>query len=423
MAHSFIKDAMFISKIAKTVDVPVVWGGSIPSAIAYECLSSGLVDYISFNEGEITWVEMGDRFDAGRSFEDVKGLGFLKNGKLIYTGEREFIDLSTMPDLDWELVDVTRYFQKSYGYERMLNTYLSKGCYGRCAYCYNPEFNHSTRRCRPLSQVIREMKYLKETYGADGFDFTDDAMFVSRKEVMEFCDALKEADMDIFWSGYLSVGTINTYEDYKTMYDSGCRSMIFGVESGSERVLKSVNKNVKLDKVVSNLDACQKAGIVPIAMFIVGLPGENEEDLKASVTLSKKLKGSAVVWGYFAPLPGTRSYRDLVACGKIPKTRTLEEFAEIKETENLVINATNIKDIDLITVRKYIRLRGIFTKTGGSANEQITKVILPTVKSWFSRGVKNFFSSSFNAIYNVARTFTIFFHPKIRKKYGLYFTK
>ncbi len=423
IAHSFLKDAMLISKIAKQQNVPVVWGGSLPSAIAFECLSSGVVDYISFNEGEVTWVEIGNAVDASEPIEQVKGIGYLKDGKLVNTGDRDFIDLSTLPDLDWSLVNPNRYFQKSYGYEKMLNMYLSKGCYGKCAYCYNPEFHRSTRRCRPLEQVIREMKYLSEKYGADGFDFTDDAMFVSRKEVVDFCDALKESGMNICWSGYLSLGIINTYEDYKMMYDAGCRSMIFGIESGSDRVLRSVNKHVRLDKASSNIALCHKAGIVPITMFIIGLPGEDEEDLKASVSLAKQLKGTAVACGYFTPLPGSKSYRDLVSSGEIPETRTLEDFAKIKETENLVINVTKVKDIDLITIRKYIRLRGMFTETGYSTKEQLEKVILPTVKSWFSRGFKHFCLSSFNTVYNVVRTFTIFFHPKIRKKYGLYFTK
>ncbi len=423
MSHSFINDAIIISKAANKAKTPVVWGGSLPSAIAYECLSSGIVDYISFNEGEITWVEMGDAIDSGKPIEEVRGIGYLKDGELVHTGERDFIDLATLPDLDWSLVEPTNYFQKSYGYEKMLNTYLSKGCYGKCAYCYNPEFHRSTRRCRPMEQVIREMKYLAETYGADGFDFTDDAMFVSRKEVVDFCNAMKEAELNVCWSGYLSVGILNAYEDYKMMYDAGCRSMIFGIESGSEKVLKSVNKKVNLDKVVDNLELCHKSGIVPIAMFIIGLPGENEEDLRASVSLLKQLKGTAAACGYFTPLPGSKCYRDLVNCGKIQKTRTLWEFAEIKETENLVINATEVDDVDLITIRKYVRLRGMMTKTGYSMKEQLEKVIFPTVKSWFARGPKHFFISSFNTVFNVARTFTIFLHPAIRKKYGLYFTK
>lgn len=422
-SHSFISDAIVISKAANKMGIPVVWGGSLSSAISFEALKSGFVDYVSYNEGEETWLEMANAFDAGNSFEKVKGLGFLRNGELVRTEDRDFVDLSRLPDLDWTLVTPENYFQKSYGYNKMLCTYLSKGCTGRCAYCYNPEFHRSTRRCRPLEQVIREMRLLVEKYGADGFDFTDDLMFANRNEVVDFCNALIDGKLNICWSGYLSFGILNDLKDYELMYKAGCRSMIFGVESGSEKILRSVNKSVRLEKVKNNVVLCLKAGIVPITMFIIGLPGEDEEDIRASLELAKSLKGASVGYGYFTPLPGTKAYRNLVAEGKMKPLTTLEEHAAVRETEKLLVNVTNVKTVELITVRKYIRLRGIFTKTGNSMKEQLLKVILSTCKSMFDRGFVHFLRGGFNAVFNVLRTFTIFFHPKIRKKYGLYFKK
>lgn len=422
-SHSFLKDAIVISKAANKLNIPVVWGGALSSAIPEEALKSGLVDYISFNEGEQTWLEMANAFDEGKAFDDIKGIGYLKDGKLINTGLRDFIDLSTLPDLDWNLVNPQNYFQKSYGYDRMLGTYLSKGCTGRCAYCYNPGFHRSSRRCRPLEQVIREMKYLKEKFGADGFDFTDDLMFANRNEVVNFCNAIIDAELDICWSGYLSFGILNNLEDFELMYKAGCRSMIYGVESASQKVLKSVNKVVHLDKVKSNVGNCLKAGIIPITMFIIGLPGEDAEDIKTSLDFAKELKGAAVACGYFTPLPGTKSYIDLVNNGKMKPLTTLEEHAAVSETEKLLVNVTNVKTIELITVRKFIRLRGLITKPGDSMKDQFLKVILSAVKPMFDRGIIHFIRGGFNAVFNVLRTFTIFLHPKIRKKYGLYFTK
>lgn len=422
-SHSFINDAIIISKAANKMGIPVVWGGSLPSAISFEALSSGFVDYVSYNEGEETWLDIANAFDAGKAFNDIEGLGFLQDGELIRNEDREFIDLAKLPDIDWTLVNPKNYFQKSYGYSRMLCTYLSKGCTGKCKYCYNPRFHRSTRRCRPIEQVIREMRFLVEEYGADGFDFTDDLMFSNRKEVLSFCNALLDSKLNICWSGYLSFGVLDALEDFELMYKAGCRSMIFGVESASEKILKSVNKAVRLGKVKTNVDLCLKAGIVPIVMFIIGLPDEDEEDLKASLKLAKELKGASVGYGYFTPLPGTEAYEELVRRKKMKPLTTLEEHAAVKETEKLLVNVTNVKTVDLITIRKYIRLRGIFTKTGDSMSEQLLKVILGAVKPMFDRGFVHFVRGSFSAVFNVLRTFTIFFHPKIRKKYGLYFHK
>lgn len=423
MSHTFLDDAIVISKAASACGVPVVWGGLLPTAISREILVSGFVDYVSLNEGELTWLEMAQAFDSGLSFENIKGLAYLRNGEYVRTEDRDFIDLSVLPTPDWTLINPKNYFQKSYGYSRMLSTYLSKGCTGKCAYCYNPNFHRSTRRCRPLKQVVEEMKHLKETYGADGFDFTDDLMFSTRDEVLNFCNALIDNDLNICWSGYLSVGVVNTAEDYALMYKSGCRSMIYGVESGSQRVLKSVNKYVNYDKAKENIKLCAESGIVPIVMFIIGFPGETEEDIRASVKLTKELECATVAYGYFTPIPGTKSYIDLVESKKMIPPSTLEEHAAVRETEKLFANVTEVDTIDIITVRRYIRLRGLFRKAGNSAEEQASKVFLSTAKAWMGRGAVHFIRSSFNAVFNVVRTFTIFLHPKIRKKYGLYFTK
>ncbi len=421
MTQSFLKDAIKISKAAKAKGLPVVWGGLTASVIPKEALESGYVDYVSINEGEYTWLDIANAFDNGEDFDDIKALACIKNGKYKEPKPRNFVDLTTLPETDWSLVKPENYFQKSYGYNKMLSTYFSKGCSGNCTYCYNPNFNRHTRRCRTIKQVVDEMCYLAKEYGADGFDFTDDLMFANRGEVIDFCNEILSREIKFCWSGYLSVGILNEFEDYELMYKSGCRSIIYGIESGSERILRTVKKHLQLDSVKSNVNLCLDAGIIPITMFIIGLPGETESDLKKTVDLAKSLDGAAVACNYFTPLPGSQAYDSLVANSKIKKLTTLREHMNVVETEELFANVTEVDTIDLITIRKYIRLKGLVTKTGKSYKEQASKAILSTIKSWFGNGPIHFLKSSFNTIYNLLKTFTIFFHPKIRKKYNLYF--
>lgn len=423
ISFAFIKDAIHISKEAKAMGIPVIWGGIMPSTIPEETLGSGHVDYISFNEGEYTWLEMANAFDEGKAFDGIDGLGYIRNGKYIRTPDREFIDLATLPGIDWTLVKPENYFQTSYGYEKMLSTYLSKGCFGNCTYCYNPEFHCSTRRQRPIEQVIDEMRYLVEKHGAGGFDFTDDLMFLDRNQVMDFCKTMVDSGLNTCWSGYLRVGIINDAEDYKTMYDSGCRCMIYGVESGSERILRSVNKKTPLDKIVSNITCCLEAGIVPIVMFMIGFPDETADDLRATVTLAKQIEGAVVAFGCFTPLPGTAIQRELVKSGKFVPPKTLEEYSKVTFADDVTVNATEVSTLELMTIRKFFRLRGIFAKSGDSSGEQFFKVLANTLKSMSSRGIGHFLRSGFYTAFSLMNTFTIFFHPKIRKKYGLYFKK
>ena len=423
ISFAFIKDASDISKKAKSMGIPVIWGGIMPSTIPQETLSSNYVDYVSFNEGEYTWLEMANAFDEGKPFDNIDGLGFIRDGVYIRTPDRGFIDLSTLPKIDWTLVKPENYFQTSYGYEKMLSTYLSKGCFGSCTYCYNPEFHCSTRRQRPIEHVIDEMRYLIENHGAGGFDFTDDLMFLNRSQVMDFCKTMVDSGLDTRWSGYLRIGIINDATDYKTMYDSGCRCMIYGVESGSERILRSVNKKTPLDKIVSNITNCLEAGIVPIVMFMIGFPGETAEDLKATVSLAKQLKGAVIAFGCFTPLPGSAIQRELVENGKLIPPKTLEEYSEVTFADDVTVNVTQVSTLELMTIRNFFRLRGIFTKSGDSSDEQFLKVLANTLRSMSSRGIGHFLRSGFYTAFSLMKTFTIIFHPKIRKKYGLYFRK
>ncbi len=423
ISHSFLNDAMYISRIAKSADIKVVWGGTFTTEIYKQILDSGCADYVSRYEGEYTWLDMANAYDNKESFENIKGLAYVKNGEYVYSGDREFVDLTTLPSVDWSLVDPNNYLQKSYGCSRQLNIYYSKGCPGRCTYCFNPVLNHSIRRSRPIKQVIDEMEHLSKTYGADGFDFADDCMFLKSEEIHEFCNALIERKLNVVWSSYLSVGIANKLEDYEIMYKSGCRSLIFGIESGSEKILKSVNKLSRLHLVKPNIDLCVQSGIVPITAFMIGFPDEDVDDLNATLDLAKSLKGTAILYNFFTPAPGAKIYNELVSKGKIKAEYTLDEFAATKEWETLSWNFTNVKTIDLICIKKYIRLRTLLTPVGNSTGEQSSKVLLSTLKSWYSRGLIQFFKSFVNAVFNVLSTFSIFAHPKIRKRYGLYFTK
>lgn len=423
MAHQFIKDAIDISKEAKKAGVPVVWGGSLATPMFKVVIESDYVDYVSLNEGEETWLEMAVAFDQGRDFENIAGLAYKKDGKIERTADRKFIELSKLPTIDWSLVDVNNYFQKSYGYGKQLVTYLSKGCPGRCTYCYNPMFNRSTRRTRPLEQVVDEMCGLVRDYGAEGFDFSDDTMFCNRDDVDTFCNEILKRQEKFCWSGYLSFGIVNDAEGYKLMYEAGCRSLIYGVETGSPKMLKVVHKANRLENVVDNINLCLEAGIVPICMFIIGFPEETQEDIKKTVYLAKQIKGAAVVFNYYTPLPGSELYNELVECGKLEPPETIEEAAEYKDFEALLDNYSAVKTKDLIIIKKFMRLRGLFVSVGNKQSEQLSTVLKSTMKSWSNRGISQFLFSGLNAVSNILGTFTVFLHPIIRKKYGLYFTK
>lgn len=199
--------------------------------------------------------------------------------------------------------------------------------------------------------------------------------------------------------------------------------MIFGVESASPKILKSVNKNVRLDKVKSNVDFCNEVGIIPIAVFILGLPGEDEDDIKCTLELIRSLKGASTGYNFFTPLPGSKLYEDLIKTHQLQEAADIYEYARIQETEKLFCNFTKVATKELLIIKKFIRLRGIFTKTNTSDSEQIIKVFMSTASSWVGRGPIHFLKSFLYTACNFLSLLSIFMHPIIRKKYELYFKK
>ncbi|MBE6770649.1 MAG: B12-binding domain-containing radical SAM protein [Ruminococcaceae bacterium] len=423
ISNEFIEDAVVISKAAREYGVPVIWGGPLASFISQEILESGYADYVSINEGEFTWLELAEAFKNKRTFDDIKGLAYLKSGEYIQTEKREFMDLSVLPSLDWSLVDAEKYFQINYGFDNMLTTYNSKGCTGSCTFCYNHLFHSSTRRKRPISVVIEEMRCLVEEKGAGGFEFTDDLLFANEDEVIEFCNALIDSELNTCWSGFMRVDVVNNLATYELMYKSGCRTLKYGLESGSERVLKSIGKKIKCDNIERNICFCREAGITPIAMFIFGLPGEAEEDIKKTIELAQKIKSKGAVLGlsFYTPVPGTVMYKQLVEKGKITPLKTLDEYSKISFGEQLSVNVSEISSKELKIIKLYFRLVGLTTQTDNSPGEQLNKLIKNTLKSMSGRGAVHFLKSGFFTAYRLAESLTVFCHPKIRKKYGLYF--
>ena len=173
-------------------------------------------------------------------------------------------------------------------------------------------------------------------------------MFANREQVDEFCNAMLDSGLNTKWSGYLSVGVVNDAEGYELLYKSGCRSMIYGVESGSPRILKSVGKNMKLDKIKSNIELCAKSRIVPIVMFMLGFPDETEEDIKATINLAKSLEGGMVVFGFYTPIPGSKMYEQLIENGKILQSN----LRATRMTINELMGHLRLKDVlDIKTVQ------------------------------------------------------------------------
>ena len=422
MSSRGIKDAVRISKEIKTLGLTVVWGGQLPSLQLDLVMQNNFVDIVSFGEGEETWAELLDCFSGKKSLADVLGIAYKKDGKVVQNPCRPFIDLRKLPPTDWSLVDVPKYMQQYLGCKKMMYLYSSKGCPGRCAFCPNINYHKSTHRDRPNEQVVAEIKYLKEHYGLDGVYFSDEVWRISRSEMQDFCCRIKEVGQPFQWGVDLRVGIFNE-EDYRMMYDAGCRWIFFGIESGSREMHRRMHKNIPYEKIKPTVELLNRIGFTTMASFIVGFPDETEDQLRETTNMINELPLGLTPIFHFTPLPGTEFYDTLVEQGRYDLPKKLEELTHIVATESLGTNYSCVPDKDLKVIKNWYIWKSFTNKTAihdGKSFEFARQTIVSGLSTIAMKGVISFFVNGFAALHEFLYVF-YYAHmfPKVREKYGL----
>lgn len=187
-----------INKIKK-LGVIVIAGGPHATCNPDEAIKNG-VDIVVRNEGELTLAELCDLWDDKKNLalESIKGISFRdRNGKIIHNPSRDGIsDLRYLPSPDFSCFNL-EHFRTSAGLLKGLHRiYLSRGCPGGCVFCDRSVFGRRVRY-RPIEDVIKEIKYRRDTYNIESFVIADGTFTFNKRYVRDFCNALKNNRLDI----------------------------------------------------------------------------------------------------------------------------------------------------------------------------------------------------------------------------------
>lgn len=422
MSSRTIKDAIKVSKAAKKRGIYVSWGGAMASMQPDILLANDFVDSIIFSEGEYTFAEMIEALEGKKAFCDIKGLFYKENGIIIKNELRPFADLADFPISDFSLIDVEKYMQPYLGCKRMMYLYSSKGCPFQCTFCSNAYFHHSKHRKRPNEKVIEEIKYLIDNYALDGVYFSDELWVTKRSDMLDFCERVHKENLHFYWGVQIRIGLF-TQEDFKIMYDAGCRWIFFGIESGSPKRLKEIKKNINLELVLPTLEGVKALGITAVASFIIGYPGETEAELKETCALIQKIHANLTPIFHFTPIAGTELYRVVTENGTYKVAKTLKAASKEIATESLGQNLSAVPSVDLRVIRSYFHWKSFTRKDAIESNRDFTfalQTILNGINAISKKGILMFFHDGFMALHEFLYVFW-FAHayPKIRKKYNL----
>jgi len=428
IGEATIPDAMEVSKAIKRwrCEVPVFWGGHLPSAIPELAARAGCVDYVGISEGEYTLLELLEVAEGKRARETVPGIAYVdENGEYHRTADRPFADLADFPPLDYSLIPVERFLAKYPFANRVFYMSTSKGCPFNCAFCFNKEYHHCQRRAYPREVIFQQIKTLVESYRVDGIQIYDEIFGTDPQDLREFCQSMKNMKLNLTWASGTAVGILSR-EDLEMMYDAGCRTLAFGLESGSAEMRRKIKKPYDASKLDETFHNCREIGISTWGLFIVGLPDETPEQVRETVRLCLRLHMDVVDINFFTPIPGSQLYRELVAVGRLNPSKTLEGMEHnAMEHQHLYDNYSCIPDKELQVIQKFFLWDLVFgkkKKAAGTKRFVSTSTAIMNMLHYFRnvglRGLVRGLWESAKLFFTVA--WYAHAYPSIRKKYGLY---
>lgn len=265
-------------------EVKIIFGGSYLSMIKDKLFKiiGKVVDYVIYNQGEIAFLEL----VKGTSLENVPNLIYKKEGNIIINKEEIFSDLNELPFADFSDFSLNDYFIPF----PVLPVFLSKGCYWKkCSFCVHHHSYSNTYKVKKVDRFIEELEHYTKKYGVKHFYFVDEMISATNFEKM--ADFIIQKGLNIFYYALAKPTKDFSFDILKKMYDSGCRCLLLGVESGNQRILNLMNKGTNTSDIELFLKSSSKAGIKNCCFFILGFPSESLselEDTKEFIIRNKK---------------------------------------------------------------------------------------------------------------------------------------
>ena len=312
----------------KFPQVKIVAGGEHVTALPdYSLNDCHELDYIVLGEGEQTWNEIMIRLkDGSQNFNDIPGLVFRENEKIIKTKPRARIkEIDKIPWPDWETIPVEPYLDNATGFGpgsgRNMPMLASRGCPYECTFCSNPVMYGRRYEIRNTECVINEIKHYVKKYRISGIQFYDLTAIVKKSWVIEFCKALHDNNLNLDWS--LPSGTRSEALDLdvlKALSSVNLKYLVYAPESGSEETLKLIKKKLKLKNLEQSVKYAIQQGIVVRTNLMIGFPHETRTQLYRTLLQQIKfaLMGVEDVPAYiFNAYPGTELFNNFVNSKKI----------------------------------------------------------------------------------------------------------
>jgi len=322
------------------------------------------VDAVVRGEFEYTCADLARALDAGDDLGQVLGLTY-RDGAL--SGSEPGREVRRNPDrplfepLD-EMPFPARHIVKGEGYRAGIYSggyptamVSSRGCPYRCTFCLWPDILYGHKfRARSAENVVDEIEQAVRKYGHDEIYFDDDTFTIDRQRVMDICRLINERGLEkeVEWIAQCRVDTVDR-EMLEAMKAANCGYILFGVESGSPKMLKKMKKGITLDKVRHAFKLARDVGIKTQAFFLFGMPGETQETIRETIEFAKEINASSTQFAVAIPHPGTALYEECRTNGWLTSEDWADYTAESSLIETPWLTAEEVEEARIRAYRQY----------------------------------------------------------------------
>ena len=282
---SFLFALLLAKKVKSMSKIKIVLGGPFITLFGKDYFAqSPFIDYMVIGDGQVPLLKLIEHLEGRAKIEDIPSLIYRDNANTKTNPRKRFpIEELYMPD--FSDLPLQRYRSKTGNAKIILPYQLSRGCTHNCSFCsqkaVNPHLEFKSHQ-----KVLRELKAMQDRYQSNAFLFCDEAINCSYEYLDEFCDMLIKEKLNVEWVAYARPDNLDRKILHK-MSEAGCSILWFGIESASNRILRSMRKGFTIEKAQEVLKDSHQEGIKNLTFFITGYPYETEEDIAQTAEFIK----------------------------------------------------------------------------------------------------------------------------------------
>ena len=320
----FIREALGVIKnISK--DIITVTGGPHPSALPEETMKcfKGILDFAFVGESERGFKSLLEYLSGnGVDILGIPGLAWREDGIVKVNTPFFEENLDSIGMAAWDLIRPETYPESQHGafYKKfpIAPIILTRGCPYECTFCAGKVVSGKKFRKRSVSNVINEIKTLYTDYGIREFHIVDDNFTLDKAHAKHFFKELLNLGLDISLATPNGISVDNLDEELLIlMKKSGVYLISLGIESGSDRILRLMKKNLEVERIKKTVSLIRNLGFEVAGFFILGFPTEKKEDIRNTIRLSLELDLLRANFFTYLPFPGTESHYDLAKNGEL----------------------------------------------------------------------------------------------------------